>query len=911
MNIKKTLVLTNGLLAATIALILGIILWTTAEQQSDSVTINMAGRQRMLSQKIAKEFGLYLANPNQTEKSLLLTSVWAFDTTLHALLTGGQAPTKLDRNTPALVQIGHPNDEILTKLKAVQALWQPLAQQFKALESNPTDLNGLAKLVTTQNMPLLKEMNSAVTMMQNQAEGKVSRIINTALFGALLGLVIFALALYQTRLLSQRLKRAFGTLEHISRGSLDHQLSADDPTHEVDQIAEKINIIVNQLSTSTQLVILQSDSVAACANELLKLRDMLNDDSEMTSKAMAAASEKLSELEQAIVSIQDKIGDATHSIENIADSSTYLSSGITTMASAAEQASQNVSTMAAAAEEMTSNLSAVNSSIQNVNQATGKIGGSLDEMISTLEDVRQRCVVASHKSQQANQHIHSTLKVMNELSNSANEIDRFVDLINNIAEQTNMLALNASIEAAGAGESGKGFAVVANEVKELAHQTSEVTTLISGQIRIIQDHSKNAQQATEGVSEIVTAINQANDEITYAVDDQNHAIHEISSSFNAVVQASQEVTRNVDELYQAANEVSRAALDAASGTNEIALSANASADSAQKVSENAQMVHQLVQAIFTETSTTIAAAEVTEKSIQTASQRATYISGTVHNFVILIDVLQAAMEALRAAQAVYKTGHKSFDVRTIKEGHLAWLRELEQAVHGRSVLDAKEAANYRGCDFGLWYYGDGQQRYGNEALFVELGTVHQKVHEAAFEVVNLVQSGSVEQAYKSMDRFKQLRKELFILLDGIYFSGLTINDQKMIDWEDALDVGVKVLNADHLKLMNYINDLHAAMRDGKGKDKLATILAGLIEFTHTHFAREEGLMKKHGYDRYAQQKEEHVNLIAQLGEKKKQFDEGSATVALDLLAFLQNWLIDHIKGEDMRYKTFFQSKGEL
>ncbi|MBF0449032.1 MAG: hypothetical protein HQL67_12615 [Magnetococcales bacterium] len=89
------------------------------------------------------------------------------------------------------------------------------------------------------------------------------------------------------------------------------------------------------------------------------------------------------------------------------------------------------------------------------------------------------------------------------LQSSVTEIEKMVKTIKTIANQTNMLALNASIEAAGAGEAGKGFAVVANEVKDLAKQTAKATSMISAKVAEIQ---KNVNGATSSVGEITRCI---------------------------------------------------------------------------------------------------------------------------------------------------------------------------------------------------------------------------------------------------------------------------------------------------------------------------------------------------------------------------------------------------------------------
>ncbi|MBF0455077.1 MAG: hypothetical protein HQL72_09735 [Magnetococcales bacterium] len=99
------------------------------------------------------------------------------------------------------------------------------------------------------------------------------------------------------------------------------------------------------------------------------------------------------------------------------------------------------------------------------------------------------------------------------LRDSVMEIEKMVKVVKTIASQTNMLALNASIEAAGAGEAGKGFAVVANEVKELAKQTAKATAMISAKVAEIQ---KNVDNATHSVQEITHLIEE--------IGSSNHAI---------------------------------------------------------------------------------------------------------------------------------------------------------------------------------------------------------------------------------------------------------------------------------------------------------------------------------------------------------------------------------------------------
>ena len=127
-----------------------------------------------------------------------------------------------------------------------------------------------------------------------------------------------------------------------------------------------------------------------------------------------------------------------------------------------------------------------------------------------------------------------------------------IKVINSIAEQTNLLALNATIEAARADEAGKGFAVVANEVKELAKETSKSTEDIIRKIETIQVDTQAAVEAIRRVSDIINEINESQNAIASAVEEQTAMTSEISRNITEVAQGSGEIARNISLVAEAA-----------------------------------------------------------------------------------------------------------------------------------------------------------------------------------------------------------------------------------------------------------------------------------------------------------------------------------------------------------------------
>jgi len=124
----------------------------------------------------------------------------------------------------------------------------------------------------------------------------------------------------------------------------------------------------------------------------------------------------------------------------------------------------------------------------------------------------------------------------------------------------------------------------------------------------------------------------------------------------------------------------------------------------------------------------------------------------------------------------------------------------------------------------------------------------------------------------------------------------------LMTWTDKLSVGVGVLDEDHKKLVGMLNELFDAMRAGQGRDSLGRILNGLVQYTKFHFAREEKYFAQTGYPAAVPHKQEHDALTRQVLDVQQKYTAGaSATLSLDVMQFLKNWLANHIMGHDQQY----------
>lgn len=131
----------------------------------------------------------------------------------------------------------------------------------------------------------------------------------------------------------------------------------------------------------------------------------------------------------------------------------------------------------------------------------------------------------------------------------------------------------------------------------------------------------------------------------------------------------------------------------------------------------------------------------------------------------------------------------------------------------------------------------------------------------------------------------------------------------LITWSDALSVKVKQFDDQHKKLVDMVNQLFDAMKAGKGNQVMGDILKSLIQYTQTHFAAEERIMKQYGYPDFENHKKEHNALVLQVLDLQKQFQDGKAVLTQNVMTFLRDWLSKHIQGEDKKYGVYLNGKG--
>jgi methyl-accepting chemotaxis protein len=271
-------------------------------------------------------------------------------------------------------------------------------------------------------------------------------------------------------------------------------------------------------------------------------------------------------LNEALASIQSTVAATAASVGALGSASEDLRGLAGQLDASAEQTSGQARTADGAAQQ-------VSRSVIDMTTAT-------EELSASIREIARQTTHAATTTATASENAAATTALVGTLSEAGREIGDIVRLITAIAQQTNLLALNATIEAARAGAAGKGFAVVASEVKDLAQETAQATSDITGRIAAIQDMTTRTATAIDSIAEVITRIDDGQRTIAAAVEEQS-----VTTELMA---------RNVGEVSTAATEISGTVTGITASSGATADGANTTRRSAERVSAAAGEIKTLI-----------------------------------------------------------------------------------------------------------------------------------------------------------------------------------------------------------------------------------------------------------------------------------------------------------------------------
>ena len=445
---------------------------------------------------------------------------------------------------------------------------------------------------------------------------------------------------------------------------------------------------------------------------------------------------RLGNMVERIKDIAQGEGDLTRRIEvtthdEIGELATWFNRFVDRLHEILSEVASNTRSLAAAGSEIAASSREQAQGVEMQKDQTNQVATAMQQMVSTVQQVAENCDVASSASVKASEtarqgggiveatltrmrtiaeSVGSTARQIQELGKRSDQIGQIIAVIDDIADQTNLLALNAAIEAARAGEQGRGFAVVADEVRKLAERTSTATKEITGMIRKIQAETKNA----------VTAMLAGTQEVGLGVESTTKA----GSSLQEIIQTNEHVGDLITHIATAATEQSATTEQINGSVEKIAKIASSSAIAMQQTNE----------------------------ALQDLSALANNLQKLVGQFRLRANGHSSSAGTNSGANQQLT---QSVDFARVKMMHRGWRLRLRRFLDGSEAIDPEKLGSHQDCELGQWIYADALPNYGRLPEVHSLETKHKQMHALVNEVVHLKHAGNTAEAEL---RFSEVEK---------------------------------------------------------------------------------------------------------------------------------------------------------
>ncbi len=474
-----------------IANTVGISLWINGAK-SQSHELNLAGRQRMLTQKMTKE--AILKSSGVSNAASLSKTILLFDDSLEDIIRGSQ-----ELNLQGLQE-----HAIIEHYELVNEAWTHFKKQLESVNSSSSS-EALQKL-SQDSISLLELSNQGVKLLEKKAQESISKLRTLVIVFAILGIISgIIVSLLLTKYVLSPLER----------------------------VRDISNTITSQKNLTLRIALEGNTELDEAAHAFDEMLDSFVD-------MNRSVKEVDSDLQQQVKAISVRAERNKTSAQN--------------QASELIQASSSMAEMTATVEEIANNTQSASNSANKLleNATTGR--NILYDNIKITSELAQE--------------IHEASSNIERLARASSEIGGIADTISTIAEQTNLLALNAAIEAARAGEQGRGFAVVADEVRTLAQKTQSATSQIHAMIDQLSDatedcvttmdtskqHSEHSvsqserlQTAFDNIIESVQTLTDINQQIAVSTEQQSIVANEMNTNFISIENQSKQTAANAEK----------------------------------------------------------------------------------------------------------------------------------------------------------------------------------------------------------------------------------------------------------------------------------------------------------------------------------------------------------------------------
>ena len=385
---------------------------------------------------------------------------------------------------------------------------------------------------------------------------------------------------------------------------------------------------------------------------------------------------------------------------------------------AAEEIADKVQALAASGEELSASTEELAASSSNVYDSTVQLDGLSQRIKEHVEEQIKNISNTIESFDQVFSQGTSVQQEIDQLENLSQHISGIVEAISDISEQTNLLALNAAIEAARAGEAGKGFAVVADEVRKLAEKSKDAAEEIATQLKNFSNTVGSAVESVQTVLELIT--------------NMGDTTRVLSNSLNVILSSVQEISSSVAEVSNNVKEQDRA-------TSQAAITVQSLAEDTAKVAELSEALKNAMTQL--------------QRHLQTVyKQNSTAATRLRDGMLSCLDFKALTEEETKQMFAEAVQYHKD------------WLNQILDTITSGKVWTSIVDPHF--CIFGL-FYDVATPRSQYEDLWPRIGEAHEKLHSTAAQLKKAYEDGNKEMALSLRKQLEKESEELTRLLNEV------------------------------------------------------------------------------------------------------------------------------------------------
>ena len=412
----------------------------------------------------------------------------------------------------------------------------------------------------------------------------------------------------------------------------------------------------------------------------------------------------------------------------------------------------------------------------------------------------------------------------------------------------------------------------------------------------------------------------------------------IKQSTETVSNASAEMADASQSLSQGATEQAASLEEISASVSEIGSQAKASADNASMADSLSGNTREAADRGMAQVESMVGAME----QIKQSSSQIVKIVKVIDDIAFQTNLLalNAAVEAARAGRHGKGFAVVAEEVRNLASRSAKAAREATSGIE-ESVQNVNNGA--RTASETVKALGEIQEQLGKVSVIVaDIAVTAKQQSQAISEIsqgLNQIDSvtqqntASAEETASAAEELSEQMRHLqqvvsrfrvdarsddstdeVIVLDDSLSKSPTVapgstRRKEFMKWDEKLKIGVERFDSQHKRLIELINRLYEAMRNGKANDVIAGVLDELVEYTVNHFSAEEAMLKLHKYPELDHHKGEHAALVGQVAELVERLKSGTGSLGTDVMNFLKSWLVNHIQGTDRKYARFLNSKG--